>query len=33
MAAAAAVAEVPARMKRVAWNDSYDKKGAFRFYF
>jgi len=24
---------VPARMKRVAWNDSYDKNGAFRFYF
>jgi len=33
LAAASAIAEVPDRMKRVAWNDSYDKKGAFRFYF
>jgi len=24
---------VPARIKRIAWNDSYDNKGAFRFFF
>jgi len=24
---------VPARIKSITWNDSYDKKGAFRFYF
>jgi len=33
LAAASAVAEVPARIKSITWNDSYDKKGAFRFYF
>lgn len=32
MAAASAIAEVPDRMKRVIWNDEYDKNGAFRFY-
>lgn len=33
LAAAAALAEVPERIKRVVWNDSYDKNGAFRFNF
>lgn len=33
LSGASALAEVPARVKRIAWNDSYDKHGAFRFYF
>jgi hypothetical protein len=33
LAAASALAEVPVRVKRVVWNDSYDKNGAFRFSF
>jgi hypothetical protein len=33
LAAASSLAEQPERIKRVVWNDSYDKNGAFRFYF
>ena len=33
LAAASSLAEQPERIKRIAWNDSYDAKGAFRFYF
>ena len=33
LASASALAEVPERVKRVVWNDSYDKNGAFRFNF
>jgi len=33
LSAVSALAEVPERVKRVVWNDSYDKNGAFRFNF
>ena len=33
LASASALAEQPERIKRVVWNDSYDKNGAFRYYF
>lgn len=33
LASASALAEVPERVKRVVWNDAYDKNGAFRYYF
>ena len=33
LASASALAEVPIRLKRTVWNDSYDEKGAFRFFF
>ena len=33
LAAASAVAENPERIYRITWNKSYNKKGAFRFYF
>lgn len=33
LSAASAIAEQPERIKRVIWNDSYDKNGAFRYFF
>lgn len=33
LAGASALAEKPERVKRIVWNNSYNKNGAFRFYF
>ena len=33
LASASALAEVPERVRNIVWNEEYNPKGAFRFYF